>query len=104
MTPQKAAALLPIFVAFAQGKTVQYQTRDGWMDVVNLPFVFNPEKYRVKPDPIILKYRRYIWKEPNGYHIATFSLNSDLSISDIEHMDDFVRWIDNDWISYECEV
>lgn len=103
MTPQKAAALLPIFSAFAHGKTIQYQVCDGsWQDIHDPDF--SGAFYRVKPDPIILKYRRYIWKEPNGYHIASVSSNSGLSISDIEYMDDFVWWIDKDWISYECEV
>lgn len=103
MTPQKAAALLPIFNAFAHGKTIQLQVSNGsWQDIPEPDF--SGAFYRVKPDPIILKYRRYIWKNDNGWHMASFSHDSDLATRNVENMPCFVRWIDHDWVTYECEV
>jgi len=105
MTPQQAKEFLPLLAAYAQGKRIQY-TYDGkiWEDTCNISFTSPISCYRVKPDPIILKYRRYIWKDPNGWHIGFFSSLSGVSSIDVENMEEFVRWIDNDWVTYECEV
>ena len=52
LTPQNAAAYLPIIQAMAEGKTVQFQNRDGvWSDAPTLVLCEPPEVYRVKPLP-----------------------------------------------------
>jgi len=105
MTPQQAKEFLPLLAAYAQGKRIQY-TYDGkiWEDTCNISFTSPISWYRVKPDPIILKYRRYIWKDPNGWHITSLSSLSGISSINVENMEEFVRWIDTDWVTYECEV
>ena len=58
MTREEAKKLLPIIQAFAEGKTIQFKTKDRpWFDLLdnNLEMreVF---KYRIKPEP---KYRPF---------------------------------------------
>ena len=109
MTPQQAKELLPIITAFAEGKQIQCTniSDTGWLNLDKNPvFCLSPDQYRIKPEPFILKYRRFIWKNHTGWHISAFS--SDLGFSSIdienEYGEDFVRWIDNDWVEYECEI
>ena len=107
MTPLQAKKLLPIITAFAQGKEIQYQNaRYGWLDSTNLSFAYPVQKYRIKPDLIILKYRRYILTDHKGFYVSSISqnLNEYADVNKIEKMSCFVRWIDNDWVTYECEV
>ena len=57
MTREEAIELLPIIQAFAEGKTIQYETRDGWMDLDALyPHSDILSKYRIKPE---IKYRPF---------------------------------------------
>lgn len=61
MTREEAKELLPIIQAFAEGKTIQYETRDGWMDLDALyPHGSILSKYRIKPEP---KYRPFKTQE-----------------------------------------
>ena len=62
MTREEAKELLPIIQAFAEGKTIQFKTKDRpWFDLLdnNLEMreVF---KYRIKPEP---KYRPFKTQE-----------------------------------------
>ena len=51
MTREQAKELLPIIQAFAEGKTIQYETRDGWIDLDALyPHSDILSKYRIKPE------------------------------------------------------
>lgn len=106
MTPETAKKLLPIITAFAENKEIQYQTRHGWQVSTNLSFEYPVQEYRIKPDMVILKYRRYIRKDHKGFYVASISQNLGkyADINKIEKMSCFVRWIDNDWVTYECEV
>ena len=58
MTREDAKKLVPIMQAYAEGKTIQYQTGDGmWMNMSNVvAFSDIAEHYRVKPEP---KYRPF---------------------------------------------
>lgn len=57
MNREEAKELLPIMQAFAEGKTIQYETRDGWIDLDSLyPHSDILSKYRIKPKP---KYRPF---------------------------------------------
>ena len=61
MTREEAKELLPIMQAFAEGKTIQYETRDGWMDLDALyPHSDILSKYRIKPE---VKYRPFKTQE-----------------------------------------
>lgn len=58
MTREDAKKLVPIMQAYAEGKTIQYQTGDGmWMNMSNVvAFSDIADHYRVKPEP---KYRPF---------------------------------------------
>ena len=108
MTPQQAKKFLPVITAFAEGKTIQLKSSSGkeWIDMTSARFDGPDEIYRIKPDTIILKYRRYIRKDHKGFYVASISQNLGkyADINKIEKMSRFVRWIDTDWVTYECEV
>ena len=57
MTREEAKKLLPIIQAFAEGKTIQYEASDGWIDLDALyPHSDILSKYRIKPE---IKYRPF---------------------------------------------
>ena len=61
MTRKEAKELLPIIQAFAEGKTIQYETSDGWIDLDALyPHSDILSKYRIKPE---IKYRPFETQE-----------------------------------------
>ena len=58
MTREEAKELLPIIQAWAEGKSIQYQTDSGsWSDITKDLYPCNhPSLYRIKPE---LKYRPF---------------------------------------------
>ena len=62
MTREEAQELLPIIQAWAEGKSIQYQTDSGsWSDITKDLYPCNhPSLYRIKPEP---KYRPFKTKE-----------------------------------------
>ena len=57
MTRKEAKELLPIIQAFAEGKTIQYEASDGWIDLDALyPHSDILSKYRIKTE---IKYRPF---------------------------------------------
>lgn len=56
MNKDNAAHFLPLVQALAVGKTIQYNqgTADNpqWVHMDDPAFIDDPEKYRVKPDPL----------------------------------------------------
>ena len=50
MVREQASEFLPIIKAFAEGKTIQYRTEDGWKDIDNPKFNDFPSEYRIKPE------------------------------------------------------
>lgn len=74
MTPENAKALLPIIQAFADGKAIQYQSNLGpWSSTTCPDFSRAPEKYRIKPEPIAVKYRLAVMTLAAGI----FTVNSE---------------------------
>ena len=67
MTREDAKKLVPIMQAYAEGKTIQYQTGDGmWMNMSNVvAFSDIADHYRVKPEPKCrpFKSRMECWNE-----------------------------------------
>lgn len=53
MTREEAKELLPIIQAWAEGKSIQYQTDSGsWSDITKDLYPCNhPSLYRIKPEP-----------------------------------------------------
>ena len=62
MTRKEAKELLPIIQAWAEGKSIQYQTDSkSWSDITKDLYPCNhPSLYRIKPEP---KYRPFKSKE-----------------------------------------
>ena len=58
MTREEAKELLPIIQAWAEGKSIQFQTDSGsWSDITKDLYPCNhPSLYRIKPEP---KYRPF---------------------------------------------
>lgn len=44
-------AMVPIILAYVEGKTVQFNTTRGWEDYDDFVFNDKPERYRIKPEP-----------------------------------------------------
>ena len=111
MTREEAKKLLPIIQAFAEGKTIQFKTKDRpWFDLLdnNLEMreVF---KYRIKPEP---KYRPFqtqeeCWKEMHkhsdfGWVKCKYTGNL-ASIGNISEKKDkklFITWATNEGYSF----
>lgn len=55
MTPERAKELLPVITAFAEGKTIQFKTKQSnvWTDSIkNVSFDNSSAIYRVKPEKV----------------------------------------------------
>ena len=50
MTRENTKELMPIIQAYAEGKTIQYRTEDGWKDFDKPSFSELPTKYRIKSE------------------------------------------------------
>lgn len=54
MNQEKAKLLLPVIQGLAEGKTVQFLGVNGtWIDHDNPAFNYEPNRYRLKPEPRI---------------------------------------------------
>ena len=56
MTRDEAKELLPIIMAYANGKTVEKWVENRWIEMDEPTFAGNPSKYRIKAEP---KYRPF---------------------------------------------
>ena len=56
MTKEQAKEILPIFKAFAEGKTIQILNEGEWCDLYDTDFKSPINKYRIKPEP---RYRPF---------------------------------------------
>ena len=55
MTKENASRYLSIVQALADGKTVQFlDTDDNWKDRVSHNFGNTPDRYRIKPEPVMI--------------------------------------------------
>ena len=60
MTREQAKEILPIFKAFAEGKTIQILNEGEWCDLYDTDFKSPINKYRIKPEP---RYRPFKTQE-----------------------------------------
>ena len=69
MTREEAKKLLPIFKAYAEGKTIQTLNGGEWCDLYNTDFKKSIDKYRIKPEPKFrpFKSQEECWNEMHKY-------------------------------------
>jgi hypothetical protein len=90
--------------AWADGKQIQFDDDDrGWVDVLsNRPFWSEQTAYRVKPEPVKVRYRDYIWKGSNGqYLVDTVNTSESFNTGIMEEQNNFVSWIHTEWQEVE---
>ena len=56
MTKENAHLFLPLVQALADGKTIEMHQRKScsWIGMPELDFSFPPDKYRIKPEPVLV--------------------------------------------------
>lgn len=105
MNRDQAKQLLPIIQAFADGKKIQFyqETTEQWEDVQKPAFSFAPSRYRIKPNKETVTYRIGIYRSKSDKKPYVIAAMSVADVREIESWDDFIRWIDPDWITEEVE-
>ena len=106
MTREQAKELLPIIQAFAEGKTIQYETRDGWIDLDALyPHSDILSKYRIKPEQKCrpFKSQEECWEEmlkhqPFGW-VKSKKSGGDFSIGSVLWNNEF----DDVFVTFACD-
>lgn len=108
MTKDEIKNNIQIMQAYLDGKQIQWKhknlTDNVWFTVVDPTFSFAYYDYRIKPEPVIIKYRRYIFKDQYGFCIFNHTENEDELPEDVEAYFGFYEWIDSDWITEEIEA
>lgn len=96
--PHKHADLIK---AWADGAKIQYQGESGnWRDCTRNPSWDPCVKYRIKPEPVVVKYRRYLSKDKDGkFYVYTYNENLLFSDNLLEQSAGFVKWLDCDWVT-----
>lgn len=70
MNRKEAAKLLPIIKAFSEGKVIQVEQKNGWVDAdwANVSFDDYPSyKYRIKPECRPFKDAEECWQEMKNH-------------------------------------
>lgn len=89
MTPEYTAKILPIITAYAEGKTIQKQRKDGsWFDIDNPVFSAITSRYRIKPEP-----KRYRVAEHRSNLGPVLSVTYEGMFKHVEESYSFVRWV-----------
>ena len=93
MTREEAKELLPIIQAWAEGKSIQYQTDSGsWSDITKDLYPCNhPSLYRIKPEP---KYRPFKSYEECWHEMLKHQPFGWIKINDIKRLRN-INSIDN---------
>lgn len=103
MTPENAKKLLPIIQAFADGKAIQYQANLGlWDSTTALDFNRAPERYRIKPEPIAVKYRLALYKQFNQFNVYAVP-PSDYKIIESwinEKLYGYIKWLGDEQATF----
>lgn len=87
-------------IAWANGEEIEYFD-DSYKQWFYTPFPSWQEKtkYRIKPKTCI-PYRRYLINGESGI-LLTFVHKNNLFKYNPETSNNFIRWIDEDWITHE---
>lgn len=100
MNKTNASKWIELGSAMLQGKTIQRNEKGEWLDVLNLNTIsYDPESFRIKPEPKKGWYRVLLVKNNVGRFYTT---TVDCEISEKEWMKDqrFINWL-TDRIEYE---
>lgn len=106
MNKDNASKWIGLGSAMLQGKTIQLLSHGAWRDIAVLNTVsFDPESYRIKPEPKKQSCRMYLVKSTiaktgEPFYTAIASNSNVREIDDIESSPIFVRWL-TDVIEYE---
>lgn len=80
MNKNTAKDYLPLVQALADGKTIQLQSGNSWLDIEETKFNYDPSEYRIKPEPREKWFNRYENGVENGPYStlqnALFAANS----------------------------
>lgn len=105
MFKDRVSKMLIIMQAFLDGKEIEYNAgtdnKPSWVTSEEFCFSSEPSKYRIKP--IIIKYKKYLYKTSWGFCVGTVVLADPYTcLQNLENDRDFIKWIDDtDWIEYE---
>jgi hypothetical protein len=71
MNREQTKAMLPFLQAFAEGKDVQYQNFVGnWVTLASIGESEQPERYRIKPEPVVRYANIYPSMRDSGLHLT----------------------------------
>ena len=95
--------------AWADGATIEYfddgATIQSWSEHSECWFETGPNphwnpgtKYRVRPQPEVVRYRNYLYRDTYGVaQAAVYPYTSRVRTEEFTQCPGFIRWIDNDW-------
>ena len=86
MTREEVKKLLPIILAFSEGRTIQTWDESKWVDLDETAFFASTDIYRIKPEP---KYRPFrsreeCWQEMNNH--SDFGWLTRIDTGNFEHI------------------
>lgn len=95
--PHKHAEVIK---AWADGYEIQFKEESSseWRDVVGQPSWLYYLEYRVKPTPVVNKFRVALLHDCGHTYPEVFTVEQDEER--IENTSYFIRWL-TDWIEYE---
>lgn len=87
MNRERAKLLLPIIQAFAEGKTIEFQTADGDWTRSNTPsFCFDHKRYRIKPEPQVV---RIVYDKNNSAWASWYPESKQFTLSDSDLLKEY---------------
>ena len=91
---------LPLIQALTEGKQLQYKSslsNGKWNDLDNVYFESPSGNYRIKPEPITFKYRRFIGLFYSKYYVGIYEYSPNTVEPDTFAFNmgkAFIKWID----------
>lgn len=110
MNRKEAAELLPIIQAFAEGKDIEYRSKEfneDWKEVTQIPGLsFESFEYRIKPEP---KYRPFTnieecWAEMEKHKPFGWLKQKDFRINIANVMSKAITFADNEGRNFSFET
>ena len=106
MTREEAKELLPIIQAWAEGKSIQYQTDSkSWSDITKDLYPCNhPSLYRIKPEPKYRPFKSYeeCWHEMLKHQPFGWIKNNDIKrLRNINSIDNCTIDINNSILHFD---
>jgi len=94
-----------LIIAWANGAQIQrkYALTEEWTNASNSPLWSPDTEYRIKPEPVILQYRKYLTVHTYGVDRKTV-YRIDIATDPSYHAEKetiFVKWLDDDWTVME---